>query len=358
MNTLPIKPFAKKDASCTVALPGSKSITNRAFIMAALAEGKTVLKNALFSEDTVYMSKALRQIGISITMDEANKSITIEGGRIPHGDFDLFVGNAGTAMRFLTSYFTLGEGTFNLDGDVRMRERPIGDLLKALSELGARASSQNKNGCPPVLIQGQGLKGGNCSISGKNSSQYISSILMAAPYSENGVVLSTKDGVSSKPYIEMTLNMMERFGVQVKQEDFSEFKVAKACYQPQKEYLIEPDASSASYFLVAAAILGGKVVIEGLGKDSIQGDSAFIGVLEKMGCKVLAEPNKMTLTSDGKLTGLDIDMNSIPDLVPSLAIAALFADSPTRIRNVANLRIKESDRIKVLVTEMASWEHL
>lgn len=353
MNTLPIQSIDGKKINCTVTLPGSKSITNRAFILAALANGKTVLNNALFSEDTVYMSKALKQIGIPISQDEKNKSFIIEGGRIPHGDYELFVGNAGTAMRFLTSYFCLGEGTFTLDGDPRMRERPIEDLLKALSELGARVSSLNKNGCPPVIIQGQGLKGGSCSISGKNSSQYISSILMAGPCSETGVILSTKDGVSSRPYIEMTLNMMERFGVKVERKDYSEFRLKKGQYLPQKEYLIEPDASSASYFLVAAAILGGKVTLEGLGKNSIQGDSAFIHVLEKMGCEIEAEENRMTLRSDGKLKGLDIDMNAIPDLVPSLAVAALFADSPTRIRNVANLRIKESDRIKALVVEMS-----
>ncbi|OHD53532.1 MAG: 3-phosphoshikimate 1-carboxyvinyltransferase [Spirochaetes bacterium GWF1_51_8] len=347
-------PTNKPIAGKSVSLPGSKSITNRALILAALATGETKLTNFLLSDDTSFMLQALQEMGYSIDLNETHRECTIYG-KGPFRSYDrtnnFFIGNAGTAMRFLTSFLCLGEGMFRLDGDSRMRQRPIADLIEALNSLGCNVRSEQDNGNPPVLIKAKGLPGGKCRIAGKNSSQYISSILMAAPYSREGITLTTNDA-ASKPYIDMTLGMMSQYGVKSSREDYHHFTIIPGAYSPKKKYLIEPDASAASYFLASTAILGGDVEIAGLSRDSIQGDTGFASVLEKMGCKIKWNENSMRLSSDRRLHGLDIDMNSIPDMVLTLAVVALFADSPTRIRNVANLRIKESDRIKALVNEL------
>ncbi len=333
-------------------LPGSKSLTNRALILSSLAGGKTCLENMLVSEDTVYMYKALNQLGMKIRLDESAKICEIEGGKKPAGNYDLYTGNAGTAMRFLTSYLALGHGFFTIDGDNRMRERPIEDLLKALRQLGCDVSSKSGNGCPPVIIRAEGILGGECNISGKNSSQYISSLLMAAPYSRDGIKVKTSGDISSKPYIDMTIGIMSKFGVEVKRDSYKEFIVHKSEYQSQTVFEIEPDASSASYFLAAVAILSGRITIEGLGKNSFQGDIRFAEILKTMGCIVYREDDYTVLESNGKISGVNFDMNECPDLVPALAVIALFAETPTYIRNVANLRIKESDRINALCIEL------
>jgi 3-phosphoshikimate 1-carboxyvinyltransferase len=351
-NNYPVKAISGKSIHLDVVLPGSKSISNRALLIAALAEGETRISNLLFSEDTVYMSKALTDLGLDISLDEKGKCCVIKGGKLPSRGQELFVGNAGTAMRFLTSYLALGRGNFILDGNERMRQRPIGDLLSALRQLDCDVESLENNACPPVLIRAHGMRGGECVINGKNSSQYISSVLMAAPYSERGVKIFTEGEAASLPYIDMTIRMMKQFGVSVTSNDFHEFEVKSARYHALESYTVEPDASSASYFLAAGAILSGSVKIRNLGKNSLQGDAKFAFVLQKMGCTVSCGEDYIELKSDGKLKGITIDMNEMPDTVPTLAIAALFADSPTKITNVANLRIKESDRISALASEL------
>lgn len=338
----------------SVRLPGSKSITNRTLIISCLAGGSTHLRNFLLSDDTSYMVNALREMGHTIELNEVKKECDVTG-RGTFGSFErvnnFFIGNAGTAMRFLTSYLCLGEGMFRIDGDSRMRQRPIQDLIDALNQLGCNVRSEQDNGNPPVIIKAKGLPGGTCSIVGKNSSQYISSILMAAPYAKSPVTLTTNDA-ASRPYIDMTIGMMKQFGAKIARSEYTSFEVSPGAYQMVPKYTIEPDASTASYFLASTAILGGDVEIEGLSRDSIQGDTGFADVLEKMGCGVEWRESSVVLRSDGRLHGIDIDMNSLPDMVLTLAVIALFADSPTRIRNVANLRIKESDRIKALSTEL------
>ncbi len=332
-------------------LPGSKSITNRALLLSAMACGRTALSNFLISDDTEYMTRALQKAGVSIDKDEADGCV-VGGGGLPEGPLELYLGNAGTAVRFLTSYFALGNGEFLLDGDARMRLRPIGDLLEALGELGCSIESEFGNGCPPVRIHASGIPGGACTVAGKNSSQYISSLLMAGPLSKKGLKLITSGPVASGPYVDMTLRMMEKFGIIAGRKGFEEFTVGKGTYKSPGKYYIEPDASSASYFLAAAAVLGGEMTIKGLGSDSIQGDSKFALVLEKMGCEIEYLPDSIRLRSSGSLKGVSIDMNDIPDMVPTLAVAALFAEGPTRIYNAANLRIKESDRIGALSAEL------
>ncbi|MGC8764604.1 MAG: 3-phosphoshikimate 1-carboxyvinyltransferase [Brevinematia bacterium] len=347
-----VKPFAKKKVKAELTLPGSKSITNRCLVISALARGKTELSNVLFSDDTFYMMKVLKDLGLKIDVDEDKRRVVIEGGMLPHGEHSFFVGNAGTTMRFLSSYLSLGGGSFLLDGDERMRERPIQDLLDVLNKLGVNIFSVKGNGCPPVRINSKGIKGGRAKLSGKNSSQYLSSVLMSAPYAVGDVILCVDGEITSRPYAEMTLNIMKEFGVSVKNSGFKEFAVTPSEYISLSSYYIEPDASTASYFLAATAILSGEIKIRGLGKNSIQGDTNFIKILEMMGCEIDVGEDFIKLVSDGNLDGIEIDMNDVPDLVPTLAIIALFARTPTKIFNVANLRIKESDRLKALSNEI------
>lgn len=335
-----------------VSLPGSKSITNRALLLASLAEGDTKLSNFLVSDDTVYMAKALKLSGIRMEMDEKKNECIVSGGILPEGALSFFLGNAGTAMRFLTSYFTLGKGRFLLDGDPRMKQRPIKDLLDALIQLGCDVRSENSDGCPPVIINSSGMPGGFCRVTGKNSSQYISSLLMASPYSRDGVTIETEGELASGPYVDMTLAMMAQFSHKFERKGYREFSVMPGKYSSPRDYRIEPDASSASYFLAGASVLGGEIVVNGIGSGSIQGDIRFASVLEKMGCEVLVGPESIKLSSDGKLKGITEDMNDIPDMAATLAVIALFADGPTKIKNVPNLRIKESDRISALCSEL------
>lgn len=332
-------------------LPGSKSITNRVFILSALAHGETFVQNPLLSDDTVYMREALMKLGVSIET-VGQEGFRIGGGKLPSGEEEFFVGNAGTAMRFLTSYLSLGKGSFVLTGNERMKERPIADLVSALNTLGASIGSAENNGCPPLKISAHGIEGGEAVIPGKNSSQYLSSILMAAPYFKKGCTLRVEGELASRPYLDMTLRMMRDFGITVQEEPSQVFHVPSGVYKSPEDYRIEPDASSASYFLGATAVLGGSVKLLGLTENSLQGDTAFAHVLEQMGCRVTYEKGGLRLESDGKLSGIDIDLNSMPDTVPTLAAVALFADGPTKIRNIGNLRIKECDRISALSHEI------
>jgi 3-phosphoshikimate 1-carboxyvinyltransferase len=335
-----------------VRVPGSKSLTNRALIVAALAEGPSVLAGALDSEDTRVMVEALRTLAIDVEHDAASALIKVRGcaGVIPSNEASLFVANSGTSLRFLTAMLATGNGTFHLDGSPRMRARPIADLLAALNGLGATASSDHGNGCPPVTLEARGLDGGFAFVKGDVSSQFLSGLLMALPYARDTTTVEVKGMLVSKPYVAITLSVMEAFGVTIGNRKFRRFDVPPARYHG-REFAIEPDASAASYFFALAAIAGGSVTVEGLGTASIQGDMAFVDVLEQMGCRVVREPLRTTVTS-GRLRAVDVDMNGLSDTVMTLAVTALFADGVTRIRNVAHIRHKESDRIAALAAEL------
>ncbi len=333
--------------------PGSKSITNRALICAALATGESVLRGALDSEDTTVMIDALRQLGLEVHHDRAAAEVRLTGcgGRFPCDRATLYAANSGTSIRFLTAALTLGQGHYRLDGSPRMRQRPIEYLLAALRQLGADVRSELDNGCPPVVVESRGLPGGTARIAGGISSQFLSALLMASPLAKRPVVLQVAGPLVSKPYVEMTLAVMRAFGVDVEHFGFERFLFPGGGQYAACDYRIEPDASAASYFFAAAAITGGRITVEGLSSQSLQGDVAFCDVLEQMGCRVERGVNAITV--EGRpLRGVDVDMNAISDTVQTLAAVALFADGPTIIRSVGHIRYKETDRIGDLAHEL------
>jgi len=343
--------------SVTVRVPGSKSLTNRALLIAALADGTTTLTNALFSDDSRYFARALQTLGFNIQRNEQNQEMTVTGvgGHIPAKNTELFIGNAGTAARFLTAFLTLGNGEYILDGEPRMRERPIGDLVEALTQLGARVealSSQQSAICPPVKITASGLPGGKTQIAGNISSQFLSALLMVAPYAQSPVEIEVTTELNSKPYVDMTLSIMQDFGVSIERDGYNYFFISPAYYAPHPTYAIESDASAASYFFAAPAICDGTTKVENISRQSVQGDIAFLSVLEKMGCKVEESENSVQVTGTTELHGLDIDMRDIPDTAQTLAAIAPFASTPTRIRGIASARAKETDRIAAVCTEL------
>ena len=364
MDAIEIEP-ARGPIVKTVLVPGSKSITNRALPLAALGEGTTELTGVLFADDTWQMINALQTLGYAIELDQSARRVRVAGrGRdIPQGTGKtLMCGNSGTTIRFLTAMLTLGAGEYILDGVSRMRQRPIDQLVDQLRVLGADISYSVADGFPPIAIHARGLAGGGCQFSDAKSSQYISAVLMAAPYAAEPVSVSLLGPITSEPYVVMTLRMMEQFGVHAEVHDQCGNTPSRAVCVPQGlyrapggAYAIEPDASNASYFLAAAAIIpGSEITVAGLGKGSLQGDVAFADVLAKMGARVewLPEGVSVSAPADGKLRGLDLDMNHIPDMVQTLCVVALFADSPTTIRNVWNLRVKETDRLAALENEL------
>lgn len=332
--------------------PGSKSITNRALICAALAEGDSNLVGALESEDTRVMARSLRHLEIAVTSDDAASAMQVFGcgGDIPATSAELYVANSGTSMRFLTALAALGHGWFRLDGTSRMRERPIQDLLNGLGQLGVNAESEVGNGCPPVVVHAAGLTGGKATVNGDISSQFLSGLLMAAPYARQPVELIVEGKLVSRPYVGLTLAVMKAFGVEVPETDLSHFTVPKGRYQG-RTYEIEPDASAASYFFAAAAITGGEVTVEGLSRNSLQGDVAFCECLARMGCEVRHEANSITVAGR-PLHGIEVNMNAISDMVQTLAAVALFADGSTTITGVGHIRHKETDRIGNLAVEL------
>ena len=332
--------------------PGSKSITNRALVCAALAEGTSTLTGALDSEDTRVMVESLGRLGIRVESHDAGQKLVVHGcgGEIPAKDADLFVGNSGTTIRFLTALCALGRGTYRLDGIPRMRERPIGDLLDALYQLGVDIRCETKAGFPPVVVHGRGLQGGQANIRGSISSQFLSGLLMAAPGAEEDVELIVAGDLVSRPYVEMTLRVMQAFRMVVPAPDLSRLHILGRRTYRGSNYAIEPDASAASYFWAAAAITGGEVTVEGLTKDSLQGDVQFVECLAQMGCRVEYAPDGITVAGRAE-RGIDVEMNAISDTVQTLAVVALFADGPTTIRNVAHIRHKETDRIGDLARE-------
>jgi 3-phosphoshikimate 1-carboxyvinyltransferase len=352
-DSLEIKPVARPIAA-SIRPPGSKSITNRALICAALAEGVSTLRGALDSEDTQVMIAALGQLGIQVEPRDNGRTIVVHGtgGQIPALEAELFCANSGTTIRFLTAMTTLGHGRFRLDGVERMRQRPMGDLLHALNQLGANVISENDDRCPPVVVHANGLPGGIADIRGDISSQFLSGILMAAPAARSPVALVIEGGLVSRPYVRMTIEVMRAFQAQVDSNvEFSQFTIKAPAQYAAREYAIEPDASAASYFWAAAAVTGGQATVEGLSRESLQGDVALVDCLEAMGCRAERNVDSTTVVG-GQLHGIDVDMNAISDTVQTLAVVALFAEGPTTIRNVAHIRHKETDRIAALVAEL------
>ncbi len=338
--------------NATVRPPGSKSLTNRALILAALADGSSRLNGTLDSDDTRVMVESLKRLGLQLTHDAAAQTIDIAGcaGRLPAKSAELWLENSGTSIRFLTAAACLGKGTRRLDGNARMRQRPIGPLCDALRALGCDARCEGPEGCPPVLIQANGLPGGRATIAADLSSQFLSALLMSAPCADGTVELALQGPVVSEPYIAMTLRVMQDFGVEVEPLAEGGYRILPQTYRA-RSLAIEPDASAASYFFAAAAITGGKVTVEGLSRDSLQGDVRFVDVLEKMGCAVSWGASSITVQGR-RLRGVDVDMNDISDTAQTLAAVAVFAEGPTRIRNIAHVRHKETDRIRAMVTEL------
>ena len=351
-DELLIPPWAGSPPRKRVRVPGSKSLTNRALIVAALAEGESVLTGALDSDDTRVMVDSLQRLGIAVEHDAPAATVRVPGcgGRIPAGEAELYVANSGTSLRFLTAMVGVGQGTYRLDGTPRMRQRPVADLLMALNGLGSDARSELGTGCPPVTVRASGLDGGYAFVRGDVSSQFLSGLLMVLPYSRETTTVEVQGALVSQPYVEMTLSVMEAFGVRIGNRKNRRFDVRPAHYHG-RPYAIEPDASAASYFFALAALTGGTVTVEGLGTRSVQGDLRFVDVLEHMGCTVVREADATTVTG-GPLHAVDVDMNAISDTVMTLAVVALFADGVTRIRNVAHIRHKETDRIAALATEL------
>ncbi|MDW7773056.1 MAG: 3-phosphoshikimate 1-carboxyvinyltransferase [Desulfobulbaceae bacterium] len=346
-----INPVEKINA--TVEVPGSKSITQRALIAAALAEGDSTLIGPLASEDTGYTIGALRAMGIEIDdSDPAGWIIHGSGGRISQPDRDIFLGNNGTATRFLTSVASLGHGTFRITGDPRMSERPIAPLMQALQGWGVRVRSDAGNGCPPLTIEADGIPGGRTILPEGKSSQYLSSLLLVAPYADETAELEVQGEVLSKPYVKMTLSVMAEFGIAGEAAtSLAYFRVNPGKYRGRM-YRIEGDASGASYFWAAAAVTGGRVTVANVPVPSLQGDTFLVPLLARMGCIVHRKGNGITVQGPDQLEGIEADMGDMPDVAPTLAIVAAFAEGTTVISNIAHLRIKECDRISAMVNEL------
>lgn len=366
MKTLAVQPIGPFDAR--VRPPGSKSLTNRALLLAALARGHSTLRGLLLADDTRQMLGALKALGYAIDLREDSPGSSCATASLAGRDGKLFtldearelsVGNAGTSYRFLAAALCLGSGTFTLDGVARMRQRPIGQLVDPLRKLGAAIDYVDQQGFPPLLIRaGAGsLTGDAIAMPPTLSSQYISALLQIGPCLPRGLTMTFDGPVISRPYVEMTLALMERFGAQIKVDaGFTRIEVSPGGYTGQA-YDIEPDASNASYFLAAAAVVpGSKCTVEGLGRRSLQGDVGFADLLHQMGAGLAFGSDFITILAPPKgqaLRGIDVDLNAMPDMAQTLAVVALFAAGPTSIRNVGNLRVKETDRLAALKAELS-----
>ena len=343
----------KHPLEATVTMPGSKSYTQRALVLAALAEGKSVLHNPLVAEDTSHLIAALRLLGTEILSRNGDLLVTGTGGRLANPGREIYLGNNGTAMRILTGLVSIGPGTFTLTGDQRLRERPIEPLLAALRSLGIDARSLDREGYPPVVIRTSGLQGGKVTLRDIESSQYISALLLCAPYGTGDTLIELEGRVPSLPYVDMTIEAMTQFGVDVQRDTAHGYLVKSGQRYRGIRYWIEGDASSASYFFLAAAICQGKVSVENINPRSLQGDIGFLSLLETLGCSVLWEKNRVELAGR-ELHGGDrvFDLGDMPDMVPTLAVLSALRPGRTVIENVAHLRLKESDRLSALATEL------
>ncbi|HEY0008981.1 MAG TPA: 3-phosphoshikimate 1-carboxyvinyltransferase [Tepidisphaeraceae bacterium] len=359
MEQLRIEPITRP-FDRTFAPPGSKSLTNRAMVLAALSDGRCVLRNSLFADDTRVMIDGLARLGFSITADEAERSITIEGqnGTVPSSSAQLFCRNSGTTIRFLTALCSLGRGEFTLDGIDRMRQRPIGPLVAMLRNLGSRIAYDGAEGYPPLRVSANGLAGGIARYGSETSSQYLSAVLQVAPFTKHEVSIDLIGKQTSWPYVAMTMQWMSRFGHVCELERDPQTGEPVRVIVPQGgytagDYEIEPDASNASYFFALAALHpGAKITIEGLGKRSLQGDVGFADLLQQMGAGMIFGPDFITIMGADHLTGIDADMSAMPDVAQTLAVVALFADGETTLRGLHTLRVKETDRVAALQNEL------
>ena len=352
MKQLTLQPI--RSVNGEISLPGSKSMSNRVLLLAALAHGATEVRNLLASDDTTHMLNALRTLGAGVALsdDGARCQVTGLGGAFPDGEATLFMGNSGTTMRSLCAALCAGSGRYTLTGEPRMLERPIGDLVDALRQVGARIEYAGAEGYPPLRIDARGLAGGSVRIRGSISSQYLTGMLMAAAMSLAPLTIEVEGELVSKPYIDMTIDVMRRFGVEVERRGYERFRLPGGQrYESPGSILVEGDASSASYFLSAAAIGGGAVRVNGVGGDSIQGDIAHADVLRDMGA-IVSRGSDWIEVSRGELTGIDADLNHMPDAAMTVAVTALFAKGETTIRNIHNWRVKETDRLSAMATEL------
>ena len=343
--------FPVDTIDAVITLPGSKSFSHRALIAAGLAVGRSTLQNLLRAEDTIYTSQALQQLGCSINWTQEICEVDGLGGILRVPDGPIYLGESGTSMRFLSAVAALGHGRYVLTGSKRLCQRPIQDLLDALAGLGVVAASEHHNGCPPVIVQAQGLAGGPTKVSGAVSSQFLSAILLISPFAARDVEIEVVGELVSRPYVDITLKVMEEFGLAYYRQGYKYFTVPAGQRYQARPYEVEGDASSASYFLGAAAITGGRVTLTNLNLQSCQGDSGFIKVLEQMGCLVESSPAGVILQGR-PLQATRINMAHMPDLVPTLAVVAAFAPGETVITGVAHLRHKESDRLQAVATEL------
>ena len=353
MNQLLLRPIERIDGA--VRLPGSKSLSNRALLLSSLAAGQTRLHNLLHSHDTDRMLDALQQLHVDFDLNSNGTDCTVTGlGRLftPESISVFSLGNAGTAIRPMTSMLSLCPGTFTIDGDEYMRERPIDHLVDALRQLGAEVEYLGKPGCPPLRLIGGRIQGGQVRIRGDISSQYLTALLMSLPLADRDSVIDVIGEQVSKPYLDITLGIMAQYGVTASHENYQRFYIkGRQHYVSPRDYLIEGDASSASYFFAAAAIKGGTVRVNGLGRHSVQGDIAFLDVIEQMGALVTRNESWIEVTR-GQLRAIDLDLNHIPDAAMTVAMLALFADGTSRIRNIYNWRVKETDRMTAMATEL------
>ena len=342
----------ERPPDATIRVPGSKSVTNRALIIAALADGNSRIVNPLFSDDSFWLMDALVRLGIDVHADGERGEVYVRGqsGEIYASGVDLFVGNAGTVARFLPPFLALGRGPVTVDGVPRMRERPVADLVDGMRQLGAEVQYAGEDGRFPLMIKGGGIPGGKARVSASKSSQFISGLLMAAPYAQAPVTLHPV-GRKEWPYVGITVALMRAFGVEVDEAANGRFTVAPALYS-SREYEVEPDASGASYFMAAAAVTGGRVRIPGLGASSPQGDLRFAGVLRDMGCRVEIASDFVEVQGPDHLRGVEVDMNAFSDTMITLSAIAPFAEGPTTITNVGHTRLQESDRLSAVATEL------
>lgn len=359
MSDLTITPLSGA-FNTTITPPGSKSLTNRALVLAALAHGQSTLTNVLFADDTVVMVEGLRKLGFKLDVDHTGHKIEVQGngGRLNSDQAELFCGNSGTTIRFLAAVCALGHGTYTLDGIARMRQRPIGQLVDLLRNLGVRIAYPQNNGFPPILIEASGLPGGNLRFGSAQSSQFLSAILQISPYARHEVRVDLETGQTSWPYVAMTMRLMDHFNLTpelIRDPDTGE---PRQIIIPQGEYhgtdyAVEPDASSASYFLAAAAIHpGSQIKIDGLGNHSLQGDVGFAEVLGRMGAQVLMTKDFITLSGPDVLEGIEIDLRDMPDVAQTLAVVCLFAKGQSILHGLHTLRHKETDRLAALSNEL------
>jgi len=345
-----IKPHKIRDSEVTV--PGSKSYTHRILIASALSDGVCTIHSGLSSEDTLLTLEALRQMGVEIDIEDDNFIVFGTKGALKPCVDSVYLGNSGTSMRFLTAVTALGKGTYTLTGTKRMQERPIQDLLNGLRQMGVAAYAVNNNGCPPVEIKGGPIQGGSLTLNCKISSQFLSALLLIAPYTKNGLEIKVIEGMVSKPYVDMTVEVMERLGVVIERHKYERFRVPGGQTYRAGSYVVEPDCSQAGYFWAAAAVTGAGIKVRGTTRNSRQGDVRFVEVLEAMGCQISHEKDGIKVMG-GDLAAISVDMADMPDMVPTLAVVAAFAKGTTVIENVAHLKAKESDRLGSVVQELS-----